>query len=159
MWDIWFDSQIKCSKIEHLSNIDEMNLKTKNSQFLMAPCVNFDIWLWFFNGFYCRWTSTCYEVGPIWRTSGCQFSWLKPGGFIWYQNHSCRYFVGLISYYELIGFLPYTAYRVSGLTGYPIWFWNNKQSKDLSKGQKISKAIYGSLNSSKKRTKKRKKST
>ena len=24
MWDVWFDSQIVCSKIEHLSNIDEM---------------------------------------------------------------------------------------------------------------------------------------
>ena len=24
VWDVWFDSQIVCFKIEHLSNIDEM---------------------------------------------------------------------------------------------------------------------------------------
>ena len=24
MWDVWFDGQIVCSKIEHLSNIDEI---------------------------------------------------------------------------------------------------------------------------------------
>ena len=24
MWDVWFRSQIVCSKIEHLSDIDEM---------------------------------------------------------------------------------------------------------------------------------------
>ena len=27
MWDVWFDSQIVCSKVEHLSNIDEIALQ------------------------------------------------------------------------------------------------------------------------------------
>jgi hypothetical protein len=26
VWDVWFDGQIGCSKIEHLSNIDEKHL-------------------------------------------------------------------------------------------------------------------------------------
>ena len=28
MWDVWFDSQIIYSKIEHLSNIDEIQRKS-----------------------------------------------------------------------------------------------------------------------------------
>ena len=33
VWDVWFDGQIVCSKIEHLSNIDEiLHVKTKVHQ-------------------------------------------------------------------------------------------------------------------------------
>ena len=112
--------------------VGEMNLKTKNSKFLLASCVTlisgqYYIWLWIFNY---RWTSTCYEVGPIWRTSGCQFSWLKPGGFIWYQNHSCRYF-SCVNFILFVIDWIFTLHSIQGFRIYRVSHLVLKQSKGL----------------------------
>ena len=96
---------------------------------LKEDCLHY-ILLWILNDFYYRWTSTCYEVGPIWRTSGCQFSWLKPGGFIWYQNHSCRYF-SCVNFILFVIDWIFTLHSIQGFRIYRVSHLVLKQSKGL----------------------------
>ena len=57
VWDVWFDGQIVCSKLEHLSNIDEM--RNLQEQVKKAFCYQnffwpFTVWIncfWKFSAF------------------------------------------------------------------------------------------------------------
>ena len=59
MWDVWFDGQIVCSKIEHLSNIDEIiqtdsqkqNTPSEDSKIVLLQIDPVDLKLFFFQAY------------------------------------------------------------------------------------------------------------